>query len=113
MANFLPGRGMKFAITHEFKYSYDSPVRLSTQYLRLTPRDTARQKVLAWELDTAVPAMRTTDGYGNVLHVLTIDKPAAEIAIQASGAVETSAVLDEPSDFSGVPLPPLVFLRPT
>ena len=42
---------MKFSITHEFKYSYDSPVRLSTQYLRLTPRDTARQKVSGWSLD--------------------------------------------------------------
>ena len=27
--------------------------------------------------------MRTHDGYGNVLHVLTIDKPVSEIAIQA------------------------------
>ena len=104
---------MKFAITHEFKYTYDSPVRLSTQYLRLVPRDTARQKVLAWKLDTPGTALATTDGYGNVLHVLTIDKPVAEIAIVAAGSVETSATRDDPSDFTGAPLPPLVFLRPT
>ena len=104
---------MRFSIRHEFKYTYDSPVRLSTQYLRLVPRDTTRQKVLAWKLDTPSPALATTDGYGNVLHVLTIDKPAAEIAIVAAGAVETSPAQDEPSDFTGVPLPPLVFLRPT
>ena len=53
---------MRFSITHEFKYSYDSPVRLSTQYLRLTPRDTARQKVSGWKLDTPGVALRTTDG---------------------------------------------------
>lgn len=104
---------MRFAIRHQFKYTYDSPVRLSTQYLRLVPRDTSRQRVLDWKLDTPSPALRTTDGFGNVLHVLTIDKPAAEIAIVAAGAVETSNTLDEPSDFTGVPLPPLVFLRPT
>jgi transglutaminase-like putative cysteine protease len=60
---------MKFSISHELKYSYDSPVRLSTQYLRLVPRDTVRQKVLDWKLDTPGQALRTTDGYGNVLHV--------------------------------------------
>ncbi len=104
---------MRFSISHEFKYSYDSPVRLSTQYLRLTPRDTARQKVTGWKLATPGAALRTTDGYGNVLHVLTIDKPVSEIAIEAAGSVETSPALDESSDFTGAPLPPLVFLRPT
>jgi len=104
---------MKFSITHQFNYSYDSPVRLSTQYLRLTPRDTTRQKVLAWMVGTPGSALRTTDGYGNVLHVLTIDKPVTGIAIQAQGSVETSAAVDEPSDFTGTPLSPLLFLRPT
>ena len=104
---------MRFSITHEFKYSYDSPVRLSTQYLRLMPRDTVRQKVLSWKLDTPGPALRTTDGYGNVLHVLTIDKPSTEIAIVAAGSVETATAHADVSDFTGAPLPPLVFLRPT
>jgi len=104
---------MKFSITHEFKYTYDSPVRLSTQYLRLTPRDTARQKVTGWNLETPGPALRTTDGYGNVLHVLTMDKAVSEISIEAAGTVETSPALDEPSDFTGAPLSPLLFLRPT
>jgi transglutaminase-like putative cysteine protease len=104
---------MRFSITHEFKYSYDSPVRLSTQYLRLTPRDTARQKVTGWNLETPGTALRTTDGYGNVLHVLTLDKAVSEISIEAAGSVETSPALDEPSDFTGAPLSPLLFLRPT
>ena len=104
---------MRFTIRHDFRYTYDSPVRLSTQYLRLMPRDTTRQKVLDWELETATTALRTTDGYGNVLHVLTIDKPASEIEIHARGSVETSASADGPSDFAGVPLSPLLFLRST
>jgi len=104
---------MKYVITHEFNYRYDQPVRLSTQYLRLTPRDTTRQKVLDWKLDTPGPALRTTDGYGNVLHVLTLDKAVSEISIEAAGTVETSPALDESSDFTGAPLSPLLFLRPT
>src|SRR5260221_7751103 len=93
---------MKLAIAHEFLYRYDSPVRLSTQYLRLVPRDTARQKVLHWRIDTPEPALRTTDGYGNVLHVLTLDKPTEEIEIHASGVVQTSAAPGEPSPSAGV-----------
>jgi transglutaminase-like putative cysteine protease len=104
---------MKFSITHELNYSYDSPVRLSTQYLRLTPRDTVRQKVIDWKIETPGQAMRTSDGYGNVLHVLTLDKAVSEIWIHAGGEVETSAALDEPSDFTGTSLSPLLFLRPT
>jgi transglutaminase-like putative cysteine protease len=104
---------MRFTITHQMSYSYDSPVRLSTQYLRLCPRDTVRQKVLDWKLETPSQAMRTHDGYGNILHVLTLDKPVSEIWIHAGGTVQTAPSLDEPSDFTGVPLSPLLFLRPT
>lgn len=104
---------MKFAIRHELTYTYDSPVRQSTQYLRLAPRDTARQRVLGWKIETPRPALRTDDGYGNILHVLTFDRPVSQIAILAAGNVETSAEGEGPSDFTGVPLPPLVFLRMT
>jgi transglutaminase-like putative cysteine protease len=104
---------VRFSITHELKYTYDSPVRLSTQYLRLTPRDTRRQTVIGWKLETPGQPLRTTDGYGNVLHVLTMDRTVSQIAIEATGTVETSAALDEPSDFTGAPLSPLLFLRPT
>jgi transglutaminase-like putative cysteine protease len=104
---------MKYTISHSLNYAYDSPVRSSTQYLRLTPRDTVRQKVLDWKLEAPGQPMRTHDGYGNVLHVMTVDRPATEIVIRASGTVETLSALDEPSDFTGTPLPPLLFLRPT
>ncbi|MGH8720407.1 MAG: transglutaminase N-terminal domain-containing protein [Burkholderiales bacterium] len=104
---------MKLGLMHETRYSYASPVRYSTQYLRLTPRDTVRQKVLAWRLETPGQPVGTHDGYGNVLHVLTLDKPVTEIVIRAAGVVETSRSVDEPSDFTGTPLSPLLFLRAT
>jgi len=104
---------MKYAILHSLNYAYDSPVRSSTQYLRLSPRDTTRQKVLDWKLEAPGQPMRTEDGYGNVLHVMTVDRPVSEITIRAHGTVETSSALDEPSDFTGTLLSPLVFLRTT
>jgi len=104
---------MKLNLLHETRYSYESPVRYSTQYLRLTPRDTVRQKVLAWRLETPGQPVGTHDGYGNVLHVLTLDKPVTGIVIRALGVVETSRSVDEPSDFTGTPLSPLLFLRAT
>jgi len=104
---------MRLSLVHDTRYTYDSPVRFSTQYLRLTPRDTARQKVLEWKLETPGQAVRTHDGYGNVLHVLTLDKPFAEIRIKAAGTIETAPTVDEPSDFTGVSLSPLLFLRIT
>ncbi len=104
---------MRYSVMHVLSYSYDSPVRFSIQYLRLMPRDTARQKVLGWKLETPGQPMRTDDGYGNVLHVLTLDKPVSEITILVSGTVQTSPALDEPSDFTGTPLSPLLFARPT
>ncbi|MDH3320967.1 MAG: transglutaminase family protein [Betaproteobacteria bacterium] len=104
---------MKLSLAHETRYSYESPVRYSTQYLRLTPRDTVRQKVLAWRLETPGQPVGTHDGYGNVLHVLTLDKPVTQIVIRAVGEVQTSRSVDEPSDFTGTPLSPLLFLRAT
>lgn len=104
---------MRLVIDHLTDYTYDAPVRLSTQYLRLTPRDTARQKVLDWTIETPGNPVGTFDGYGNVLHVLTLDQPVSQIRIHAFGTVETSRGDDAPSDFAEAPLPPALFLRET
>ena len=102
---------MRIHVDHLTRYTYESPVRYSTQYLRLVPPTNAQQRVLDWTLDTPTPALELRDGYGNILHVLTIANPVTEIVIRASGTVETSATIDESVD--AVKLSPLVFLRPT
>ncbi|MEO8204368.1 MAG: transglutaminase family protein [Betaproteobacteria bacterium] len=104
---------MKLSIQHETIYTYDAPVRSSTQYLRLTPRDTLRHKVLQWELDTPRAATQTHDGYGNTLHVLTLDKAVREIRIRAHGVVEAVELAGEQGGAALGELSPLVFLRPT
>jgi transglutaminase-like putative cysteine protease len=100
---------MRLHVDHVTEYGYAAPVRLSTQYLRLTPRDSARQKVLEWKLEAPGVPTRTLDGYGNVLHVLTLDRPTQAIRIRALGIVETRALPDEGPD--PVALSPLVFTR--
>lgn len=102
---------MRLDVVHTTQYAYESPVRASTQYLRLTPRDSARQTVVSWQIEAPGAPTRTTDGYGNVLHVLTLDKPVREIRIRVSGTVETRMAYDEGAD--PVPLSPLVFTRAT
>ena len=104
---------MKLSIEHETIYRYDAPVRYSTQYIRLTPRESPRQKVLQWQLDTPRAATQTHDGYGNVLHVLTLDKPVREIRIRAHGVVQSFNSAEEPVDPAIATLSPLVFLRST
>ena len=102
---------MRISIDHTTRYVYEVPVRYSTQYLRLVPPSSARQRVIEWRLDTPATPLELRDGYGNILHVLTIDGPVREIVIRSSGTVETSASHDEAA--VEVKLSPLVFLRPT
>lgn len=101
---------MKLVIDHLTRYGYDEEVKFSTQYLRLTPRSTARQTITARTLtlpDGA--AVTTTDGWGNVLHVLTLDNPHKEITIRASGIVDIADEGEETRDEEAELLSPLVF----
>ncbi len=70
--------------------------------------------ITAWTLtlpDGA--AVTTTDGWGNVLHVLTLDNPHKEITIRASGIVDIADEGEETCDEEAELLSPLVFLRCT
>lgn len=103
---------MKLNIAHKTWFSYEQPIHHSTQYLRLTPQESSHQHILSWALELPDEAICTTDAYGNVLHVLTLDRPHQKIEIIARGEVE---ILDDsqwqPGSDQG--LSPLVFLRNT
>ncbi len=102
---------MRISIEHTTRYVYESPVRYSTQYLRLVPSSSERQRVVEWQLDTPGTPIPLVDGYGNQMHVLTITGPVSEIAIRSAGTVETSPSRDDPGE--SAKLSPLVFLRST
>ena len=99
---------MKLTIRHRTEYQYQHQVAHSTQYLRLTPKSSARQKILRWELSMPEHATRSTDAFGNVLHVLTIDQPHDHICIEAFGEVELS---DDPIEDDDARLSPMVYQR--
>ncbi len=100
---------MKLHIHHTTTYRYDANVAHSTQYLRLTPNNSSRQKILSWELRLPAAASRSVDAYGNVMHVITIDFPHQDIVIEAEGYVDVDDCAIEKADN----LSPLVFLRST
>jgi transglutaminase-like putative cysteine protease len=102
---------MRITVDHTTHYVYDTPVRYSAQYLRLVPMHNARQSVIDWHLETPEPAMELRDGFGNIVHLLSLDRPVSEIVIRSHGIVETTAAIDEVADT--VKLSPLLFLRPS
>ena len=99
---------MKLNIEHNTHYRYAQPVQRSIQYLRLTPQDSPHQRILSWQLSLPDDAVRTTDAFGNVLHVLTLDEPHQAITIRVLGEVE---IEDGVEDRALGHLSPLVFLR--
>ncbi len=102
--------GMKLKIRHETTYTYDEPTQTSIQYLRLTPRNTPQQRILAWNLRTPGDTSMMTDGFGNQVTVMTMDKPVSEITLTAEGIVDLTG---KPLTKDDSPFPPEVFLRPT
>ncbi|MBQ1784319.1 MAG: transglutaminase family protein [Gammaproteobacteria bacterium] len=100
---------MKLSIEHVTHYQYDAAVSHSVQYLRLTPKPSARQQVVSWQLDTPQRSQTLTDGFGNILDVLTLDMPHQSLQIRACGEVIIS--LDDQAEPE--PVAPAVFLRPT
>ena len=65
--------------------------------------------MISWELRVPVPATRSTDPYGNVLHVLSAELPHRELLIEVEGVVEVEDTALEETDG----LPPMIFLRPS
>ena len=98
---------MKLSIRHDTTYSYASDVCNSIQFLRLTPRSSERQRITEWQLDLPCKVNGQIDPYGNILHVLTLDKPHGHLALTASGQVE----IDPDREQEAGEHSPLPFLR--
>ncbi len=101
---------MQLHITHETLYRFDHPTRMAVQYLRLTPKDTPLQRVLAWTVEAPDSLTPWTDGHGNTVHSLTVHRALPEIRLVARGVVETQDRAGVLGDL-GEALPPLYWLR--
>ena len=100
---------MKVSIAHHTHYQYDMAIHHSIQYLRMTPRNSARQQVLDWQLRTPAKPQRLTDGYGNILDVLNIDAPHQALEVDVCGEVALSGRDDQEPEVVAA----AVFLRAT
>lgn len=105
---------MRISVRHVTRYRYATPVRYGIQRLRLTPPDFDGQRVLSWAVEAPgmATAARFSDGYGNLCHLVTWTQPDAEVAITATGIVETE---ERAGVVLGLPdcAPLRVFLRTT
>ena len=105
---------MRLAVNHVTTYTYAQPARGVIQLLRGTPLSFAGQTVLDWRVDVDVDARlrEGRDGYGNVTHMLYVDKPVRSLAVSVNGRVLTE---DRAGVVQGLPsdLPAQVFCRPT
>ena len=105
---------MHLAVLHTTAYHYAEPTRRIVQLLRATPSSFAGQSVLDWRVDVDCDAKlrEGRDGYGNITHMLYIDKPVRSLSVTVAGRVLTE---DRTGLVQGLPheLPPPVFTRPT
>lgn len=101
---------MRLQIHHVTHYALSQAARRAVQYLRLTPRPDANQRVIRWAVTGPPSLVPWRDGLGNRCHVATEAGDHTDLAITVEGEVETS-------DTHGVlplddGLPPAMFRRP-
>ena len=105
---------MRLSVHYNTVYHYSEPTQRVIQLLRLTPPSFAGQNVLDWRIgvDCDARLREGRDGYGNITHMLYIDRPVRKLKISVTGKVLTE---DRAGVVEGLPneLPPPVYLRPT
>jgi transglutaminase-like putative cysteine protease len=103
---------MLLNIRHETICRTAQPAPYSIRQLRLTPRRETTQRAVSWRISAPGRVRQMTDAYGNVAHLMTLDRPLAEISIVVTGQVETADaethVIADPGAIS-----PLAYLTET
>ena len=105
---------MQLSIHYVTTYQYAEPAARLVQLLRVSPQSFLGQTVLDWRIDVDSDARlrEHRDGYGNIVHMLYMDRPPGGLQVRVSGRVLTE---DRAGVVGEVPfdLPPQVFLRTT
>lgn len=103
---------MRYAIEHLTDYRYTHVAVSTEQSLRLSPRDAAHQRVLAWRIRAPGTLSAATDAYGNLTHMHTLHSKHDRVRIEVQGEVELDALHDGRLAERGE-LPPQVFVAVT
>ena len=84
---------MIYAVRHATTYHYADPVTLSSHRLRLSPRNTGRQRVRRFAIDVS-PTNHTLvaerDSFGNATHLLDIRESHTTLTVEARSTVEVT-----------------------
>ena len=88
---------MRLAIRHTTHYRFASPVVHAIQRLRLTPKSTQGQEIVAWDMhfDNAGKQFEYEDQHRNLTTLIAMTPGAQEMVVTCSGVVDTH-------DFAGV-----------
>jgi transglutaminase-like putative cysteine protease len=103
---------MRIKVRHETTYAYSAPLARSTQYLRITPRDSDGQKVDGWRITAPGKLNEWRDHHQNICHTLVVDEPLTQLSVIGEGIVETD---ETEGIFEVAPydLPREIYLRQT
>lgn len=106
---------MRLRIEHRTAYRYDQQINYAIQSMRVMPRRFNGLNIESWSVSVTgrrQPLVSYLDGYGNWVHLHTLNAPHDSTEIVVSGLVNVT-------DCQGVvagaeePLPPFFFLRET
>jgi transglutaminase-like putative cysteine protease len=105
---------MRLSVHYNTRYQYSEQARRVIQLLRLTPITFDGQIVHDWRIDVDCDARlrEGRDGFGNIIHMLYVDRPTRGLKVSVNGRVITE---DRHGLIAGLPheLPPQVFKRMT
>ena len=86
---------MRYRIEHLTDYRYAGTAALTQQALRLSPRRDAHQRVIQWRIRVPGTLTATTDAYGNLNHMHTLDRKHDRVRIEAMEVALTVRRLPE------------------
>lgn len=88
---------MRLAIRHTTRYRFAHPVVHAIQRLRLTPKSTQGQEIIAWDMqfDNAEKQLDYEDQHRNLTTLISMHSGAEEVTVTCSGIVDTD-------DFAGI-----------
>ena len=105
---------MRIRVDYSTVYDYALPASAVVQLLRVEPHGHEDQTVTRWRVDVDADGSlrRSTDVFGNVVHMFYAEQPITRLAMAVSGEVET---IDTGGVIRGAnePLPPQLYLRST
>jgi transglutaminase-like putative cysteine protease len=101
---------MKLMVNHQTHYAYTAPVSSSIQYIKMTPPDTAHQRVMSWHISVPGQKEQKHDAYQNIWLTSNQRMPYQNMTIMAQGIVEINQCQREGKTDH---LNPYIFLQPT